>query len=83
MAKLVSDSYLQVNVVEGMKMYEELFDDSEVGKLVSLANDLRIAGRQGKFHGKSPTFWYLDEPKCVYILLSIRLRDILLHIKCF
>ncbi|GJW50329.1 oxoglutarate/iron-dependent dioxygenase [Tanacetum coccineum] len=43
----------QINVVEGMKMYEELFDDSEVGKLVSLANDLRIAGRQGKFHGQT------------------------------
>ncbi|KAI3729724.1 hypothetical protein L6452_18388 [Arctium lappa] len=43
----------EVNVVEGMKMYEELFDDSEVGKLVSLVNDLRNAGRQGKFQGQT------------------------------
>ncbi|XP_024994029.1 uncharacterized protein LOC112527556 [Cynara cardunculus var. scolymus] len=39
----------EINVVEGMKMYEELFDDSEVGKMVGLVNDLRNAGRQGKF----------------------------------
>ncbi|GJR11303.1 hypothetical protein Tco_0793955 [Tanacetum coccineum] len=55
----------QINVIEGMKMYEELFDDdSEVGKLVSLANHLRIARRQGKFHGKLPTFGDLDEANC-------------------
>ncbi|KVH96381.1 hypothetical protein Ccrd_001535 [Cynara cardunculus var. scolymus] len=42
----------EINVVEGMKMYEELFDDSEVGKMVGLVNDLRNAGRQGKFQGK-------------------------------
>ncbi|KAK1423631.1 hypothetical protein QVD17_18937 [Tagetes erecta] len=38
-----------INAVEGMRMYEDLFDDSEVGKMVSLVNDLRIAGRQQKF----------------------------------
>ncbi|XP_071704469.1 RNA demethylase ALKBH10B-like [Rutidosis leptorrhynchoides] len=42
----------QINVVEGMKLYEKLFDDSEVWKMVRLVNDLRIAGRQGKFQGK-------------------------------
>lgn len=52
----------QVNVVEGMKMYEELFDDSEVGKLVSLANDLRIAGRQGKFHEAGQTYVVSKRP---------------------
>ncbi|KAI3824357.1 hypothetical protein L1987_05815 [Smallanthus sonchifolius] len=47
----------QINAVEGMKMYEDLFDDSEVGKMVSLVNDLRIAGRQRKFQGKLPTIF--------------------------
>ncbi|KAI3813870.1 hypothetical protein L1987_18605 [Smallanthus sonchifolius] len=41
----------QINAVEGMKTYEHLFDDSEVGKMVSLVNDLRISGRQQKFQG--------------------------------
>ncbi|KAI3718890.1 hypothetical protein L6452_19775 [Arctium lappa] len=44
-----------VNVVDGMKMYEELFDDSGVRKMVSLINDLKVAGRRGQFQGKSPT----------------------------
>ncbi|XP_071702595.1 RNA demethylase ALKBH10B-like [Rutidosis leptorrhynchoides] len=43
----------QINVVEGMKLYEELFDDSEVRKVASLVNDLRIAGRQGKLQGQT------------------------------
>ncbi|KAK9074910.1 hypothetical protein SSX86_003229 [Deinandra increscens subsp. villosa] len=42
----------QINAVEGMKMYDDLFDDSEVGKMVSLVNDLRISGRQRKFQGQ-------------------------------
>ncbi|XP_052206022.1 RNA demethylase ALKBH10B isoform X2 [Diospyros lotus] len=37
-----------VNVVDGMKLYEELLDVSEVTKLVSLVNDLRAAGRRGQ-----------------------------------
>ncbi|KAI3745577.1 hypothetical protein L6452_07977 [Arctium lappa] len=41
-----------VNVVDGMKMYEELFDDFGVRKMVSLVNDLRAAGRRGQFQGK-------------------------------
>ncbi|CAI0553044.1 unnamed protein product [Linum tenue] len=38
-----------VNVVDGLKMYERLLDDSEIPKLVSLVNDLKAAGRAGKF----------------------------------
>ncbi|XP_028059576.1 RNA demethylase ALKBH9B-like [Camellia sinensis] len=41
-----------VNVVDGMKLYEELLDLSEVSKLVSLVNDLRAAGKRGQFQGK-------------------------------
>lgn len=39
-------------MVEGMKLYEDLFDDSGVKKMVSLVNDLRAAGRRGQFQGK-------------------------------
>lgn len=40
-----------VNVVDGMTMYEKLFDDTEVGNMVNLVNDFRTAGRQGQFQG--------------------------------
>jgi len=43
---------LQVNVFEGLKLYEELFDSSEIMRLNSLANDLRAAGNKGEFPGK-------------------------------
>lgn len=43
----------EVNVVDGMKLYEDLLDDSELGKLVALVNDLRTAGRQGQFQGQT------------------------------
>lgn len=42
----------QVNVMDGLKMYEELFDDAEVSKLLSLSNDLRASGKRGQFQGK-------------------------------
>ncbi|KAH0460607.1 hypothetical protein IEQ34_011270 [Dendrobium chrysotoxum] len=40
-----------VNVVEGLKLYEQLFDCSEITKLISLTNDMRAAGRRGDFPG--------------------------------
>ncbi|XWS69463.1 hypothetical protein CRYUN_Cryun04dG0181200 [Craigia yunnanensis] len=42
-----------VNVVDGLKLYEELFDEKEVSNLVSLVNDLRAAGRSGQFQGQT------------------------------
>ncbi|CAN1312669.1 RNA demethylase ALKBH10B [Linum perenne] len=42
-----------VNIVDGLKMYERLLDDSEIPKLVSLVNDLRAAGRAGQFQGQT------------------------------
>ncbi|CAA3031679.1 Hypothetical predicted protein [Olea europaea subsp. europaea] len=42
-----------VNVVDGLKLYEELYDDLEVSKLVNLVNDLRAAGRRGKLKGQT------------------------------
>ncbi|CAA2999956.1 Hypothetical predicted protein [Olea europaea subsp. europaea] len=42
-----------VNVVDGLKLYEELFDDLEVSKLVNLVNDLRASGRRGQLQGQT------------------------------
>lgn len=42
-----------VNAVDGLKLYESLLDDKEVKKLVSLANDLRAAGRKGQSQGQT------------------------------
>ncbi|KAH7683789.1 Clavaminate synthase-like protein [Dioscorea alata] len=49
-----------VNVVEGLKLYDQLFDSSEVSKLVSFANDLRAAGRKGEY--PRPTFALYKRP---------------------
>ncbi|KAF7808506.1 RNA demethylase ALKBH10B-like [Senna tora] len=40
-----------VNVADGLKLYEDLCDGTEVSKLVSLVNDLRAAGKRGQFQG--------------------------------
>lgn len=42
-----------VNVVDGMKLYEHLSEEVEVPKLVSLANDLRAAGKKGQLQGQT------------------------------
>lgn len=39
-------------MVDGLKLYEELYDDLEVSKLVNLVNDLRASGRRGQLQGK-------------------------------
>ncbi|XP_057478007.1 RNA demethylase ALKBH10B-like isoform X2 [Actinidia eriantha] len=43
----------KVNVVDGMKLYEDLLDVSKVSELVSLVNDLRATGRKGQFQGQT------------------------------
>ncbi|KAK7319156.1 hypothetical protein RJT34_03874 [Clitoria ternatea] len=40
-----------VNVVDGLKLYEDLFDGTEVSRLVSLVNDLRVSGKKGQLQG--------------------------------
>ncbi|CDY52029.1 hypothetical protein HID58_030879 [Brassica napus] len=37
-----------VNVVEGLKLYDSMVDPKEVSQLISLANNLRNAGRRGQ-----------------------------------
>ncbi|KAL6505899.1 hypothetical protein OROHE_023278 [Orobanche hederae] len=42
-----------VNIAEGVKLYEDLFDDSEILKLGTLVNDLRASGRSGQLKGQA------------------------------
>ncbi|CAH8382334.1 unnamed protein product [Eruca vesicaria subsp. sativa] len=42
-----------VNVVEGLKLYEKIVDVNEVSQLVSLANNLRNAGRRGQLQSEA------------------------------
>ncbi|KAF3793781.1 hypothetical protein EJ110_NYTH01934 [Nymphaea thermarum] len=42
-----------INIVEGLELYEDLFDSSEISKLFSLANELRAAGRRGELQGQT------------------------------
>ncbi|XP_013600884.1 RNA demethylase ALKBH10B-like isoform X4 [Brassica napus] len=42
-----------VNVVEGLKLYEKMVDSNEVSQLVSIANNLRNAGRRGQLQSEA------------------------------
>ncbi|MCL7044463.1 hypothetical protein MKW94_005967 [Papaver nudicaule] len=43
----------EVNVVEGLKLFGELFSSSEIAKVTSVTNELRLAGRRGHFQGQT------------------------------
>ncbi|RRT50182.1 hypothetical protein B296_00022745 [Ensete ventricosum] len=43
----------QVNVVKGLKLYEDIFTDSELLALSEFVDELRLAGRGGELPGKS------------------------------
>lgn len=42
----------QVNVVKGLKLYEDIFTNSELLTLADYINELRLAGRGGELSGK-------------------------------
>ncbi|XP_015891553.2 RNA demethylase ALKBH10B [Ziziphus jujuba] len=42
-----------VNVVKGLKLYENMFTDSELTKLIDFANELRAAGQNGELSGET------------------------------
>lgn len=42
----------QVNVVKGLKLYEDIFNDSELSKLTDFVNELHAAGQNGELSGK-------------------------------
>lgn len=46
----------QVNVVKGLKLYENVFTDSELSKLTDFVNDLRAAGQNGELSGYLNSF---------------------------
>lgn len=55
-------------MVDGMKLYDGIFDNSGVRKMVSLINDLRAAGRRGQFQGKLPIFFKWMKLKYIFLL---------------
>ncbi|XP_042408634.1 RNA demethylase ALKBH10B-like [Zingiber officinale] len=52
LARETSDG-MMVNVVEGLKLYENFLDSREVTELVSLANEMRAAGHRGELPGQT------------------------------
>ncbi|KAF2298644.1 hypothetical protein GH714_024461 [Hevea brasiliensis] len=42
-----------VNVVKGLKLYEDVFTDSELSKLTYFVNELRVAGQNGELAGET------------------------------
>ena len=45
---------MQVNVVKGLKLYEDVFTDSELAKLSDFVSELRSAGQTGELSGAIP-----------------------------
>lgn len=39
--------------MKGLKLYDEIFTDSELSKLTDFANELRTAGLNGELSGKT------------------------------
>ncbi|XP_078446611.1 RNA demethylase ALKBH10B-like [Wolffia australiana] len=48
-----------VNVVKGLKLYEDIFTDSELAKLTDFVRELRLSGRRGELSGS--TFIYFNQ----------------------
>ncbi|CAA7400047.1 unnamed protein product [Spirodela intermedia] len=48
-----------VNVVKGLKLYEDIFTGSELSKLTEFINELRLSGRRGELSGH--TFIYFNK----------------------
>ncbi|KAM7256508.1 hypothetical protein ACFE04_012249 [Oxalis oulophora] len=42
-----------VNVVKGLKLYEDIFSDLELSKLTDFATEMRVAGQNGDLSGKT------------------------------
>ncbi|KAH6821779.1 oxidoreductase [Perilla frutescens var. hirtella] len=42
-----------VNVVRGLKLYEDIFTDTELSKLNDFVNELRVAGQNGELSGET------------------------------
>lgn len=53
-ARITVDCNWQVNVVKGLKLYEEIFTDSELCKLSDFVNEMHAAGQNGELSGSKP-----------------------------
>ncbi|XP_027097315.1 RNA demethylase ALKBH10B [Coffea arabica] len=42
-----------VNVVRGLKLYEDIFNDTELSKLNDFVNEIRVAGQNGELSGET------------------------------
>ncbi|KAG6505302.1 hypothetical protein ZIOFF_037657 [Zingiber officinale] len=54
---LTSLGTISVNVVKGLKLYENIFSESELPSLVEYINELRLAGRRGELPGETYIFF--------------------------
>lgn len=48
------DCNQQVNVVKGLKLYEDVFSESEICKLTDFVKEIHAAAQNGELSGKSP-----------------------------
>jgi len=55
---------LQVNVVKGLKLYEDIFTDSELCKLTDFVNEIHVAGQNGELSGK---LTLISECPCILV----------------
>ncbi|KAG6508756.1 hypothetical protein ZIOFF_034137 [Zingiber officinale] len=54
---LTSLDTISANVVKGLKLYENIFSESELPSLVEYINELRLAGRRGELPGETYIFF--------------------------
>jgi len=66
-----------VNVVKGLKLYEDVFSESEICKLTDFVNEIHAAGQNGELSGKSPLTRYFLHFQLLYIMLIFRFLIIL------
>lgn len=66
---LIKHSNSQVNVVKGLKLYENIFTDSELSKLTSYINELRVAGQNGQLSGRFMKI-YLSTLLCILFIAA-------------
>ena len=56
----------QVNVVKGLKIYEDVFTTSEIMKVADFINEIRQAGRNGELSGKLFFYFRSFLIECAY-----------------
>jgi hypothetical protein len=73
----------QVNVVKGLKIYEDVFTTSELMKVADFINGIRQAGRNGELSGKLLwRFFVLEMLKSAFAHFFCQLLFIFLPFSC-